>query len=131
MFTRATGVVGSCSSIDFIIDDRGNYLDVNPAACRLTGYSRDELCSMSVADLTVSPGWLDLSKLSLLQQTGQVRTEIALRHREGSTVYALLDAVALASDRFLVFCTDITRRRYQQGVPRPGQPRFRADLGLE
>jgi len=35
----------------FITDLEGNYIDVNPAACRMTGYSRKELFTMSLANL--------------------------------------------------------------------------------
>jgi PAS domain S-box-containing protein len=36
----------------FVANDRGHYVDVNPPATQLTGYSRSELLRMSVWDLT-------------------------------------------------------------------------------
>ncbi len=35
-----------------LADDQGRYIDANPAAVALTGYARDELLRMSLADLT-------------------------------------------------------------------------------
>lgn len=36
----------------FEVNEHGEYVDVNEAACEMVGYSRDELLDMSVADLT-------------------------------------------------------------------------------
>ena len=35
-----------------VADDRGRYVDANPAACELLGYTRDEVLELSVWDLT-------------------------------------------------------------------------------
>ena len=42
-----------------VADDHGRYVAVNDAACRLLGYSRDELLGMNVWDLTPKPHELD------------------------------------------------------------------------
>ena len=34
-----------------LTDDQGHFIDVNPAACKLTGYSRAELLNLRVVDL--------------------------------------------------------------------------------
>ena len=38
-----------------LADDRGRYVDANPAACTLLGYTRDELLALGVADITPAP----------------------------------------------------------------------------
>jgi two-component system, cell cycle sensor histidine kinase and response regulator CckA len=38
-----------------IVDDDGRYLDVNPAACALFGYSREELANMHAGRLSANP----------------------------------------------------------------------------
>src|SRR6056297_2338291 len=35
----------------FITDENGKYIDVNPAACKITGYSKKELLNLSIPDL--------------------------------------------------------------------------------
>jgi PAS domain-containing protein len=35
-----------------LMDDAGRYIDANPAACQLLGYSRDELVGLHVSDVT-------------------------------------------------------------------------------
>jgi PAS domain S-box-containing protein len=54
---RAQAVIDELASIPaaiLVADDRGRYVDANRLATRLTGYSRDELLSMAVWDLTPS-----------------------------------------------------------------------------
>ena len=35
----------------FIVDETGRYIEVNDAACRITGYTKEELLQMSIADI--------------------------------------------------------------------------------
>ena len=35
----------------FVVDSKGRYVEVNDAACRMTGYSMEELTSISISDL--------------------------------------------------------------------------------
>jgi PAS domain S-box-containing protein len=37
----------------FVIDETGRYREVNPEACRITGYSEEELPAMSITDLII------------------------------------------------------------------------------
>jgi PAS domain S-box-containing protein len=43
------------SDATMVADDEGRYVAVNDAACRLLGYSRQELLGLSVWDLTPDP----------------------------------------------------------------------------
>jgi len=35
----------------FVANPRGHYIDVNPAACLMLGYKKDDLLKMSVTDI--------------------------------------------------------------------------------
>lgn len=59
-------LIEQASDAIFIHDTQGKILDVNPAASRLTGYSRDELLSMHVQDLHI-PQERGLSEAELLK----------------------------------------------------------------
>ncbi|MCX6549141.1 MAG: PAS domain S-box protein, partial [Acidobacteria bacterium] len=48
---RHRGYVENAPDGVFITDDSGAYLDVNQAACKITGYSRDELLTKHIPDL--------------------------------------------------------------------------------
>src|SRR5262249_1021610 len=53
----------------FLADLDGRYVDVNPAACRLLGYSRDELLQKRIVDLLSPEDWprLDAERAYLLR----------------------------------------------------------------
>ena len=96
----------------YIADETGRYLEVNPAAAQMTGYTVDELLRMSIPDL-VPPEALEetLERFRQVVGTGDAHLEGPFRHKNGSIGYWLLDAVRLSPTRFMAFTTDITERR--------------------
>jgi PAS domain S-box-containing protein len=96
----------------FVTDDRGRYLDCNPAACEMTGYSRDELLAMGVAELSgPTMGEAGLERFREMVEHGQVHDEIMLRRKDGGDVVCQLDAVSLGDGRFIGFCKDVSDRK--------------------
>jgi PAS domain S-box-containing protein len=96
----------------FEVDVDGNYVDVNPAACELVGYSREQLLDMSVADL--APDHDDpeeIPSFATARETGRHRTETTLLHGDGHEVEVLLDAVALDDDRLVAYVRDISAQK--------------------
>jgi PAS domain S-box-containing protein len=103
-----------------VINDQGRYVDVNHAACELTGYSAREITEMCVGDLSPTPeriraGWPVVSGL----HTWQGDTD--LRRRDGSIipVAALLTCVELTTGRVYVSALrDISERRALEQMQR-------------
>ncbi|MFC7132438.1 MULTISPECIES: two-component system sensor histidine kinase NtrB [Salinibaculum] len=97
----------------FVVNSEGQYVDVNSTACEMVGYSKDELLSMSVTDLGVTDQEVpeEEETLAELRESGNVRTEATLRHRDGHGVDVIFDAVALDDDRFVAYCQDISTRK--------------------
>ncbi len=96
----------------FIADATGRYLDVNPAGCRMVGYSRDELRRMSITDLSPPGVQADHSAVfNTVKQKGALDLEIQLRRKDGSTFPADLHSVSLPGGRVMGFCVDITARK--------------------
>jgi PAS domain S-box-containing protein len=96
----------------FIADKNGTYLDVNPSACRLVGYSRDELLSLSIPDL-VDPDDPEpaLAGFNTLLKEGRMVQEVSLKRKDRSLVPVILNAVVLPDGNLMAFCTDITARK--------------------
>ena len=65
----------------FVADETGRYVAVNQAACTLSGYTREELLSMHVFDLSPSN-----SKWEQMQRTGPVAGTATIRRKDGSKV---------------------------------------------
>ena len=86
---------GALNSI-LLADDDGRYIDANPAACRLLGYSREELMQKKVSDIvdqgTAHPEAFGLWKRSLdaHRQSGRA----VLRHKDGHAIVVEYAAVA-------------------------------------
>ncbi len=93
----------------FISDANGKYVDVNEAACLMTGYSKEELLSMSIPELA-APG-MDFNSFRDLKKEGKIKTEVRLRKKSGRTIHASLNAVALGDGTYMAFCSDITERK--------------------
>ena len=108
-------VLENAADAVFVIHPDGRLVYVNQQVTRMLGYGVDELLSMSVAD--VVPLEEIESTRSLLEQLkaqGQMRAEMSLKCRDGSSVPVELNAVSLPDGNLYGACRDITeRRRYE------------------
>ena len=93
----------------FVVDADGRYVDLNDAACCITGYSREELLAMALTDL-IEPADLAAAQqyLGRVVQMGQSVGELRFVRKSGSVGYWSLSAVRLSDSRFLGFAKDIT-----------------------
>ena len=94
----------------FVVDRTGRYIDVNPAACSMLGYSRSDLLDMHITDITPADRVaLEFERFnSLLLPTGKMSVESLLIKKDGSVITVILDATRLPDNTFMAFCTDIT-----------------------
>jgi len=111
----------------FVSDTRGQYLEVNGAACALTGYGREELVGMSIADVLAGeddPGLGE--RLVGLLMLGSGRGEIRIRRKDGSVRHCLVHASTIGADRLLGLLLDITDRKEAEEKLRESEERFRS-----
>ena len=95
----------------FVSDETGKFIEVNGAACRITGYSNDELLKMSILDIFPEESIEDgLAYLRKLIKTGRSNADLVFRHKNGTHRWWTLDAVKLTETQFLKFAKDITIR---------------------
>ncbi len=95
-----------------ILDPRGVCLEVNIAASRITGYSKEELAGSSFLDLV--PEWFRQTacqRFQRLKETGSLRGEGSLCRKDGSELWIAFDAVKLPGGNFLTHCKDVTERK--------------------
>jgi len=95
----------------FVVDEKGKYLEVNNAAERMTGYTKEELLKMNVIDL-YEQEFKQIAKTQLqdIAQSGKMSVEIPFLTKTGEKRYWQLEAVKLSSNRFLGFTTDTTEK---------------------
>ena len=96
----------------FIADPQGRYLDVNPRACELTGYSRDELLQLTVSD-TYPAQDRDAAALRIVDVAGgrAAVTERPLLRKDGAILVVESNARRLPDGRLLGAVRDITERK--------------------
>jgi PAS domain S-box-containing protein len=71
----------------FLVDAEARLVDVNPAACELTGYSREELLGRRVPDLHEEADLLAFrSTFHLIMSGRDITTEAFLRRKDGTKV---------------------------------------------
>jgi PAS domain S-box-containing protein len=96
----------------FVADENGRYLEVNLAACRITGYSKAELLSMSVIDLlpeeSVETG---MDQFRELLDNGTIKTDLLFKTKQGLRRWWTLEAVRHDKTRILCFAKEITDRK--------------------
>jgi two-component system sensor kinase FixL len=111
----------------FVSDSHGRYLEVNGAACALTGYVRDELVGMSIADVLAGEDASDLAeRLVGLLVLGSGRGDIRIRRKDGSVRHCLVHASTIGADRLLGLLLDITDRKEAEEKLRESEERFRS-----
>jgi PAS domain S-box-containing protein len=111
---RYRSVVENAPSAIFVTDAAGRFLDVNPEACRLTGYDRDDLLARTLTDM-LDPLQQEkgLARYAGAIQDGRA-VELACRRRDGEPRCWSVSAVATAPDRVLAFAGDVTDRRNRE-----------------
>jgi PAS domain S-box-containing protein len=96
----------------FVIDADDRHVEVNPAGCELTGFSREELCRMTVRDL-LAPDAVErgMRHFQEFKRRGTIKCDVSFRRKGGGTIEVALSAAKLTADRSIAFCEDITDRR--------------------
>ena len=110
----------------FVSNARGVYLEVNGAACALTGYGREQLVGQQLADLIAGGDARQLAdRLLGLIALGSGSNEIQFKRRDGRLRNCLVHASSVGQDRVLWLLLDITDRKEAEQKLRESEERFR------
>lgn len=97
-----------------IVDDRGKYVEVNPAFCELLGLPQSQIIGRWIGSFTASSIDMQQEWRILLQQ-GQATGELCLRHADGTLREVEYAAKArFLPGRHLAVLRDITERKQAQ-----------------
>ncbi len=92
-----------------LLDESGKYLEVNPAACKITGYFESELLNKHIVDLLqeseIEKG---LQYFELVKNKGFARNVIGYIPKNAEKRFWEIAGVKLSDNRILGFVNDIT-----------------------
>ena len=111
----------------FVCDEKGHYLEVNPAATAITGYACEELLGLSIPDI-LPPESQEFAALLFKEvaETGRTSGEFAFKHKDGRIGMWSLEGVRLSPTRFMGLVTDITERKVVEEKLKSSEANFRA-----
>jgi PAS domain S-box-containing protein len=97
----------------WIVDLKGNLLQVNEAYAKISGYSVDELLLMPISQLEVTEGSEQIkTHIAKVVAQGYDLFETRHRHKDGHIIDIEISVAFLPEfQHFCVFCRDITQRK--------------------
>ncbi|MBI5429037.1 MAG: diguanylate cyclase [Nitrosomonadales bacterium] len=98
----------------WLIDAQGQLLDVNDAACQLSGYSREELLAMHISDLEASETPEETARhVQKVMACGSDRFETRHRCKDGHLIdiEVSVNFIAANGGHFFSFLRDISARK--------------------
>ncbi|AFY48435.1 PAS domain S-box [Nostoc sp. PCC 7524] len=111
-----------------ITNDEGQYIDVNPAACKLFGVSREELLGSTIADF--APSEFDFTQAwQQFREQGQMVGKFSLHRPDGTVRETEFAAVAnFIPHRHLSILRDVSDRQQAQAALRESEQRLNLAL---
>ena len=112
------------------LDTKGHFLDVNSAACRMLGYSRDELLKMRVSDVEAREKPEDVSQhIQKMKNLGGDRFESRHRCKDGRIINVEVSTNVIKEaegvERIFVFSRNITERKQAEEALRESEEKYK------
>ena len=126
--TKYRELIEHASDGIFISNQDGRYIDVNTGACRMLGYTKEELLTRSGADILYNNKDSEALKeryKELKSGKNSIR-EIALKRKDGSIVMVESNSKMLPDGRFIGIVRDLTERKKADKALRESEERYRA-----
>ncbi|MDF2437782.1 MAG: domain S-box protein [Bacteroidota bacterium] len=125
LHTRLKAIFEKTNDAIVLADDSGNYVQVNPAAAKMLGYSLQELTGMNTADLISGRQTDEL--WNEFMQDGSQTGAIELVRKDGSLVICHYNASSnILPGLHLSILTDITEQKKAENAIKESEARYRA-----
>jgi len=121
-------ILGTAMDGFWLVDTQGHLLEVNEAYCRMSGYSEQELLTMSISDLEAAELPVDTAThIRKIISEGEYRFESVHRRKDGSTYNVEVSAQfkPIEEGRIVGFIRDITARRKAEENLRDSEEKLR------
>jgi len=101
----------------FVANETGKYIDANPAAEKLLGYTLDELLQVEPVELVSANSLQQFTQhLEIAKETGYATDELTILRKDKEAKIVVVDTVKLSDQCFLGFVVDITDRKAAEEI---------------
>jgi PAS domain S-box-containing protein len=111
----------------FVADEAGNFFEVNDAACRITGFLKEELLKMSFLDILSEESFED-GLTHFKKMVGTSKIDLLFNHKNGTKRWCTIESVKLSETRFLYFAKDITERKAMELTLKVSEEKYKTIL---
>ena len=119
-------LIEQASDSIYVLDSKGDFMEVNKSMCKMIGYTPEELLSMNVVDLL---GAEELAQQApIYQQVEAGRSAIGERKylkKGGTQLDVEVNVKKLVDGRSMVIARDITRRKEMEAELKQAELKFR------
>jgi PAS domain S-box-containing protein len=126
---RIRTILETAMSGFWLADTQGRLLEVNEAYCQMSGYSTQELLSMTISDLEVTETAEDVAAhIQKVITQGEDRFESRHRRKDGSLfdVESSVQFQSFDHGRLVVFLDDITKRKRATAALKASEDQYRS-----
>ena len=112
----------------WIVDLKGNMLQVNEAYAEISGYSMDELTHMHISQLEVKEDFEQINAhIAKIVEQGYDQFETLHRHKDGRIINIEISVAFLPEfQQCCAFCRDITARKAMEEELKASEAKFRS-----
>lgn len=119
---RLQALLETAKDAVFLADETGRFVDVNPAACKSLGYTREELLDLYITDIAATPEGREAFRKVQDVPASRLSFEVGQRRKNGTllpTEIAASSFEAAGKRIFLAVARDLTeRRRAEEAIRR-------------
>ena len=116
----------NASDAIYLVDDKGNFIEVNESMCKMTGYSKNELLQLNVEKI-VDPDQLKTDPVihGMHYPRKSLIRERRFIHRDGKIFDVEINVKLFTDKQTLVIARDITDRKQMESELREAELKFR------
>jgi len=111
----------------FVVNEKGDYLEVNPAGCLMTGYTEDELLKMNIRDFSVDEVIVrDERMFDKLLKYGEGWIETKFKRKDGTIGWWTIQARKISDKLYVGYTRDITEAKKNEISLKESEKKYRS-----